>query len=112
SEACRLHSPTPSSLALDLAGATVDLLTFDAAIARGDDESLAAAVAVYRGPLLEGWAEEWVFQERQTREQAYLQALETLAHGAGRGGGGARGRESESGSPRRPPRGHPHLPLR
>jgi DNA-binding SARP family transcriptional activator len=81
-EACRLHSPTPSSLALDLAGATVDLLTFDAAIAQGDDESLGEAVAVYRGPLLEGWTQEWVFQERQSREQAYLQALETLAHAA------------------------------
>src|SRR5205085_1616592 len=43
---------------------------------------LRRAVALYRGPLLEECAEEWVFQERQTREQAYLQALEALAAGA------------------------------
>jgi DNA-binding SARP family transcriptional activator len=78
-EAGRLPSPTPASLALDLAGASVDLLAFDAALARGDAASLAEAVSLYRGPLLEGWTEEWVFQERQAREQAYLQALESLA---------------------------------
>jgi predicted ATPase/DNA-binding SARP family transcriptional activator len=78
-EAYRLHSPLASSLAIDLAGADVDVLTFDATVARGDQQSLEEAVAVYRGPLLEGWTEEWVFQERQVREQAYLKALETLA---------------------------------
>ena len=36
--------------------------------------SLEAAVSLYRGPLLEGWVEEYVFQERQAREEAYLQA--------------------------------------
>jgi two-component SAPR family response regulator len=36
-------------------------------------------VGQYRGPLLEGCAEEWVFRERQARELAYLAALETLA---------------------------------
>jgi predicted ATPase/class 3 adenylate cyclase len=41
--------------------------------------SLEHAVARYKGPLLEGCEEEWVFQERQEREQAYLTALETLA---------------------------------
>ena len=45
----------------------------------GDDASLERAVALYRGPLLEGCGEEWAFQERQAREQAYLEALETLA---------------------------------
>src|SRR5712692_7383037 len=48
-------------------------------MARGDPESLAAALTLYRGPLLEGCVEEWAFQERQGREQAYLQALEQLA---------------------------------
>jgi class 3 adenylate cyclase len=64
---------------LDLAGAAVDLFAFDAAITRGDPRSLAEAVALYRGPLLEGCTEEWAFQERQVREQAYLAALEKLA---------------------------------
>jgi predicted ATPase/class 3 adenylate cyclase len=78
-EAGSLRSPNPRTLCLDLEGAAVDVAAFDAAIARGDTTSLEQAVALHRGPLLEGWTEEWVFQERQSREQGYLQALETLA---------------------------------
>jgi predicted ATPase/DNA-binding SARP family transcriptional activator len=78
-EARRLQSSTRHTLCLDLAGMAADVVTFDAAVARGDPASLAAAVALYRGPLLEGCAEEWAFQERQVREQAYLTALEALS---------------------------------
>jgi predicted ATPase/DNA-binding SARP family transcriptional activator len=78
-EADRLRSPTLHSLSFDLSGATADLLDFDAGVARGDRASLEQAVRLYRGPLLEGWSEEWVFQEREQREQAVLRALETLA---------------------------------
>ena len=51
-------------------------------------DSLAEVVALYRGPLLEGWTEEWAFEERQARDQRYLAAREKLAalalqHGAG-----------------------------
>jgi predicted ATPase/DNA-binding SARP family transcriptional activator len=81
-EAGRLLSPSPHTLALDLSGAAVDVIDFDAAIARGDPGSLERAVELYRGPLLGGVTDEWVFQERQVREQAYLSALETLATGA------------------------------
>jgi predicted ATPase/DNA-binding SARP family transcriptional activator len=85
-EAARLHAPTPHSLALDLTGAAVDLVAFDAALARGDAAGREAAVALYRGPLLEGCTEEWAFQERENREQLYLQALESLAaHARSRG---------------------------
>jgi predicted ATPase/DNA-binding SARP family transcriptional activator len=77
--ACRLTTPAPHTLSLDLDGAEVDLLAFDAAVARGDAASLEQAVALYQGPLLEGCAEEWVVQERQVREQAFLAALEHLA---------------------------------
>src|SRR5262249_8206160 len=73
-DAARLRSPTPQTLALDLAGVTVDLLIFDEAITAGDLLSLERAVALYQGPLLEGCAEEWVLEERQRREQAYLGA--------------------------------------
>ena len=45
----------------------------------GDAVSLEEATTLYRGPLLEGWTEEWVFEERQAREHAYLAALERLA---------------------------------
>jgi predicted ATPase/class 3 adenylate cyclase/Tfp pilus assembly protein PilF len=85
-EAGRLHSPTPQTLSLDLSGAEVDVLAFDAAIAQGEAPALERALALYRGPLLEGCLEEWSLPERQTRTQAYLQALETLAMGAMSGG--------------------------
>ena len=78
--------PNPHTLSLDLTGADADVVTYDAAIARGDAASLAVAVSCYRGPLLEGCTEEWAFQERQLREQVYLQALETLAAGTLAGG--------------------------
>jgi DNA-binding SARP family transcriptional activator len=81
-EAVRLHSPTKHTLCLDLAETSVDLLDFDAAIARGGPTSLAAAAGLYRGPLLEGCAEEWVLAERQGREHALLRALEGLAEQA------------------------------
>jgi predicted ATPase/DNA-binding SARP family transcriptional activator len=82
SEADRLVSPTPRTLALELEGADVDLLAFDAAMARHDPASLARAVRLYRGPLLEGCSEAWVIQERRVREEAYLQALRELAEQA------------------------------
>src|SRR5262245_25272297 len=69
-EADRLSSPARDSLALDLAGADVDLLRFDAAITTGEESSLLEAVSLYRGPLLEGCSEEWVFAEREARRVA------------------------------------------
>jgi predicted ATPase/DNA-binding SARP family transcriptional activator/tetratricopeptide (TPR) repeat protein len=78
-QAQRLRSSTAHTLCLDLAGAQVDLLAFDAAVAHADPLSLEAAVALYGGELLEGCTEEWVLHPRETREQAYLQALERLA---------------------------------
>jgi DNA-binding SARP family transcriptional activator len=78
-EGHRLQSPSPSTLRLLLEGAEADVVAFDEALSRGDALSLDRAVSLYRGPLLEGCAEEWVLQERQAREQAYLGALEQLA---------------------------------
>jgi non-specific serine/threonine protein kinase len=78
-EVGRLRSPTPHTLLLDLTGAEADAATFDAAISAGDAASLARAVELYRGPLLEGCAEEWAFEERQAREGSYLAARERLA---------------------------------
>ena len=56
----------------------MDVIAFDAALQRGDTASLESAVALYRGPLLEGCEEEWIFADRGLREQGYLQALEAL----------------------------------
>jgi len=78
-DAWRLCAPTTRTLQFDLTGAVCDVVAFDQAFARGDAESLEQAVELYRGPLLEGCSEEWIFAERQRREQAYLAAIETLA---------------------------------
>lgn len=85
SEGERLQSPNRNSLLLDLTGAEVDVLRFDAALSSKTTASLERlddAVEMYRGPLLEGCAEEWVVADRETREQACLRALETLATAA------------------------------
>jgi predicted ATPase/DNA-binding SARP family transcriptional activator/Tfp pilus assembly protein PilF len=81
-EGSRILAPSPRSLLLDVSGASVDVVTFDEGIRRANAESLAAAVLIYRGPLLPGCLEEWVLQERETREEAFLGALEALARHA------------------------------
>jgi DNA-binding SARP family transcriptional activator len=105
--ACCLRAPTARSLALDMSRVASDLSAFDAAIARADSfaantggapparspapldrhaahsashiRSLEEAVALHRGPLLDGCIEAWVLPERSRREEAYLAALECLA---------------------------------
>jgi DNA-binding SARP family transcriptional activator len=77
--ASRLWAPTGRSLCLEVSDTEIDVLAFDTAIAQGDRAALEEAVSLYRGPLLEGCVEEWAFQERQAREQAYLAARERLA---------------------------------
>jgi len=67
------------TIAIDLRGASLDLNDFDSAIRGGDESSLHRAIDAYRGPLLEGWTNEWICQPRLAREQAWLRALERLA---------------------------------
>ena len=50
----RLRSPSPRTLSLELTGAFVDVLAFDAALARSDPEALEEAVSLYRGLPVEG----------------------------------------------------------
>src|SRR5205823_14403983 len=78
-EAGRLNAPTPRTIALEVSAGEVDVLAFDRAIARGDAGSLETAIALYRGPLMDGCLEEWVLPEREARRQAYLAALDRLA---------------------------------
>ncbi len=85
-EAWRVESPTNRTLRFAVAGADIDLLRFDAAVADGRPEALEEAVSLYTGPLLEGCTEIWVLAEREQREQAYLSALEHLAERALAGG--------------------------
>jgi non-specific serine/threonine protein kinase len=91
SEGERIQSPARDALTIDLAGAVIDVLQFDAAMQAGDEESLRGAVGVYTGPLLEGCLEEWAFSERAARAEQCLAALEALADGSA-----ARGDHSEA----------------
>lgn len=75
----RLSAPTPRTVSLHLQAGEADILNFDTAILKGDRKSLEMAVALYRGPLLEGWTDEWCAIERESREQCYLKAREQLA---------------------------------
>jgi predicted ATPase/DNA-binding SARP family transcriptional activator len=103
-EAHRLAGDAVRTVRLDVEGAFVDVLVFDAALARGAGApeawgtaerrgagaersevvrpALETAVQLYRGPLLEDCAEDWVQPERRPREQGYVAALERLAAAA------------------------------
>jgi non-specific serine/threonine protein kinase len=86
-EASRLLSPSSRTLRLEIddrgdRAAEIDFVAFERCIKRGDAASLEQAVALYRGPLLEGWAEDWIQAEREACQQSYLGALETLARQA------------------------------
>lgn len=80
--AANLEAPSPGALRLATAGAWVDVLEFDRLLQGGAEADLRAAVALHRGALLEGCAEEWVFPERQLREERYLDALDRLGREA------------------------------
>ncbi len=78
----RLQSPGRHTLCLSLTGARADVVTFDAAMAppgSSGDGGGRHPISRYRGPLLEGCAEEWVPQERGARGGGCLKALRTLA---------------------------------
>ena len=85
-EGTRLQSPDRQTLLLELSGAQVDALAFDTAVKKaslsGNLPDMEKAVALYGGPLLEGCQEEWVVQERASREQQCLQALQKLGEAA------------------------------
>jgi DNA-binding SARP family transcriptional activator len=77
-----IKSPDTRSLCIHLSEAEVDVLRFDLTIRRGDKESLAQAVSIYKEALLPGCSEAWITPERVVREQDYLVALERLAEDA------------------------------
>ena len=81
-EAERLQSPTGKTLMFHRDAAWVDLHAFDASVKSPSLAEKQTAVALYRGPLLEGCEEEWVMPERSARERAFLEALEQLAENA------------------------------
>ena len=86
-DANRLTRPSRATVRLDLAGAEADLLTFDRLVRSGatpTPQADADAVALYRGPLLEGWQETWVVEARTERRLHYENALRRLAQEARR----------------------------
>lgn len=77
-----LHSPTPRTLLLHQESVSCDALRFDRLAAQDNVASWKAALALYTGPLLDGWYEECLLQERQSREEAFQQVLHRLAEQA------------------------------
>jgi len=75
----RLQAPDRRTLSFDFCDAEIDLADFDEAIRAGDRE---AAVALYKGPLLQDCDEEWVGPERGIRERQCLAALSELTRNA------------------------------
>ncbi|BDI28512.1 hypothetical protein CCAX7_005630 [Capsulimonas corticalis] len=81
-ESHRLQSPSRHTLLLDLDGAEIDVITFDAAMASQNPAAIERAAALYHGPLLEGCFEEWALPERAQREKQCLTALRMLSQNA------------------------------
>jgi non-specific serine/threonine protein kinase len=74
-----VRSSTPLTLTLERDGVYVDVVEFDRLILSDAPDTLEKAVALYRGPLMEGCAEELFAVERAERERYGLRALSTLA---------------------------------
>lgn len=78
-QADRLQSTGSRAVCFSLDGADVDVLAFEAALARRDPASLAEAVERYGGPFLPECSEPWAAPLRERYAQAYGKALEELA---------------------------------
>lgn len=72
SEAERLKVIDRDTVAFDVDGLSIDVLEFDKA---AKSEDLQTAIEKHSGPLFEGCTEEWVFQERQIRLEAFIAAV-------------------------------------
>ena len=84
-----LARPSRAAVRLDLTGVEADLLAFDRLARSGSEatpQSDAGAVALYQGPLLDGWQERWAVEARAERRHLYENALRRLAQGARRAG--------------------------
>ena len=80
SEMTRLHKPSPQTLLFITDGADVDVVEFEAALARGDCDSLVQAAHLYRrGELLANWDDPWVQEARAFVRERLLAALQQCA---------------------------------
>lgn len=89
-EAYRLQSPTPRTLRLDLTDAFVDLHQFDKLIKLATEESIEQAVSLYKGKLVDGWEEIWLYPDRERVAQDVLAGLDKLANSEMEGGNPSR----------------------
>ena len=81
-EAGRLESPTPRTLRLDLSRCDCDVVRFDAALlasAGTADAARKTALRLYQGPLLHGFTEAWIVEERAQREADYRKTLRIIS---------------------------------
>src|SRR5215471_7783149 len=73
-----------ASVALEPAAVTVDVTTFERLVTQGTSDSLAQAVDIYQGDLLQGLAvreapfEDWLMAERERLRELALEALAKL----------------------------------
>ena len=75
----RLTSVSKGVARLDLAGAEVDLLRFEALVQQNDADAWRQAIALYRAPLLNGWTEKWTEEYRTRCQRSYERVAANLA---------------------------------
>lgn len=80
-DAERLTRPSRATVSLDLTGTETDLLAFDRLVrveGAAAPQAEQDAVALYRGPLLDGWREAWAVEARTQRRLQYENVLRRL----------------------------------
>jgi DNA-binding SARP family transcriptional activator len=81
-DAGRLENKGRGIVAFELEGADVDFLEFDRLVQRKDGGAWERAVALYRGPLLEGWNDKWVLDARARRLRSFERVVRALVEDA------------------------------
>ncbi len=79
-EGGRLQRLSSQFLSFESAGADLDLLVWEAALADGSVEALERIVPLSRRSLLEGWDDAWIQEARERFRSDYRQALRAAAH--------------------------------
>ena len=67
----RLVSVGKGMIRFDLEGADVDYTAFQEFVGQENHEAWRQALALYRGPLLEGWTEKWAQEARVRCQRSY-----------------------------------------
>jgi len=78
-EGNRLQKPQPQFLLFETTGAELDLLDWEAGLAKGSVEALESIAPLYRQTLLKGWDDPWVSEARERLRNDYVQALRSAA---------------------------------